>query len=118
MIKISKVKADLANSKRYLEENASDMKKGQVSSHKKKIAFLSLIHNYLKSDPDLKFITSEVSRLAKREKVIYAGYEVWSETPNTKQFKNDKDKLKFYQKENGIPKIKTQLKALRFILNQ
>lgn len=110
------LKEDSDNKNRF--DNYSGLKRGQISKMLSRIKMCNLAIQYLKSEPTETFVTMELNRLSGRKDKIMNEYDVWSKTPRPQQFKNEKEKLKFYQKELGIPKINIQIKTLRFILNK
>lgn len=68
-----------------------------------------------KSDPSEQFISDEIKRLNKRRQIINDSFLAWIPS---KYFEKEKDKLKYYEKENDVPKLKIQIKALIFILDK
>lgn len=116
MIELSKVIDQISAKRLALDETG--IKKGQVTKLKGQISFLTIVAHYLRTFPTDEFVNSELNRLNKRVKLIEADFEKW--IPN-KQYpentKGDRKKFSDYQKEMGVPKIKLQTRALRFISN-
>lgn len=82
----------------------------QYSSKRNRLEFLGQIVLYLESNPNEIFIGREIARLENRMKLIYDQFPDiggWMEA--------DKDRRKEYEKINDIPKIRRQLKVLRFL---
>jgi len=67
---------------------------------------------YLESDPSNDFVLKEIQRVNGRIQKLYDGFAHW-EPGQT--FDNDRKKLAFYLKECDVPKLRLQLRALRFI---
>jgi hypothetical protein len=127
MLEIKYLQTEIASIRKELQEdtnrrnkfeNYEGLKKGQKSKMLARVKLFNLAIEYLKSDCTEDFISSEVKRLTNRKTKIMNEYDFWAKTPRPQQFKNEKDKLKFYQKELGIPKINSQIKTLRFILDK
>lgn len=115
MIEITKIGREISELSLRLDNESKDMKRTEKNKVNKKIQFLRHVMAYLNSFPSEQFVTSEISRLSKRRQLIADSYSAWIPS---KYFEKDKDKLKEYEKENGIPKLKIQLKALKFILDK
>lgn len=82
----------------------------QESSRRNRLEFLNHIVLYLESNPEEIFIGREIGRIENRMKLIYDQF------PDIGGWQNaDKDRRKEYEKINDIPKLKKQLKVLRFI---
>ena len=100
-----------------VKTNDAKIKRQQLREKKateKRIKYLNTIKLYLETSPNSEFIKSEVYRL----KTALAVYEtrfsqsiIPSETTQSVKLRR-----KQYEKENGVPKLKTQLKNLQFIL--
>lgn len=84
--------------------------KRQESRAKKRLQFLSVVKNYIETCPDEYFIAKEIFRLENRVNLIVSQFD-------EKQYKDPKDARKKYEKEAGVPELKEQIKALRFIKN-
>lgn len=115
MIDINKVVAEL--SAKRLEFDSLKTTKG-ATRLKGQISFLHTACQYLKTFPNEEFVKSQLGRLNKRLKLIEADFEKW--IPN-KQYpedlKGDRKKFADYQKEMDVPKVKLQIRALRYISN-
>ena len=107
---------DMDNRNKY--KDYGGLKKGQRAKMLSKIKLCNLSLEYLKLGCTETFVKSEISRLTKRKTKIMNEYDIWAKTPRPQQFKNEKEKLKFYLKELGIPKLTSQIRTLRFILNK
>lgn len=82
----------------------------QESSKRTRLQFLNHIVLYLESNPDEIFLNREIGRLENRVKLIYDQFPDvggWMEA--------DKDRRREYEKINDIPKIRRQLRVLRFL---
>lgn len=90
------------------------MKARELNVARKRVAFLNICIAYLKEYPAKEFIEKEINRLENRLLLIDQNYEpAFWKTEMT--FLSDKSKFKDYQKDNGVPKLKEQIRALRFI---
>lgn len=88
------------------------LKPRQISAKKDRIELLKMVISYLESGPADDFLKKEIERLINKINLIHADFEKW--VPS-KYYVKDKDKLNDYLKMQGIPKIRTQLSALRYI---
>ena len=93
------------------------IKRQQVKFKKateKRIKYLNTIKLYLETNPSSEFLKSEVYRL----KTALAVYETrFSQSIIPSEITQSvKLRRKLYEKENSVPKLKTQLKNLQFIL--
>lgn len=112
MISINKV-VDAISDKR-LQLDGDGLKTGQINKLKGQIAFLTTASHYLRTFPTDDFVKSELKRLANRIKLIEDDFGKW--IPN-KQYPNERKKFSEYQKQMDVPKIKMQIRALKFISN-
>lgn len=112
MLDINKVVTDLSSKK--LEFDNLGNGKG-AARLKGQINFLHTVCQYLKTFPNEKFVRSELDRLNKRLKLIESDFEKW--IPN-KQYPNDRKKYADYQKQMDVPKLKLQIRAIRYISNE
>ena len=96
---------------RELNDNLGG-KQGVINRLKGQLSFLKLVVAYLESGPSDDFLKQEIDRLEARYLRIMEHYPVW--TP-TQYFEKEKDRLKEFQKLNDLPKLKLQMRALRYI---
>lgn len=115
MVEINKVVDEISRLSDNLSRDSHKMKRSEEKRELTKINFLRHVASYLNSFPSEEFIDSEIKRLEDREALINKQYPVWIPS---KYFATDKEKLKEYKKEMGVPKIKVQLRALKFIINK
>lgn len=112
MININKVVEELSRKRQELDNltttKGSTRLKGQIN-------FLTTVAHYLRSFPSEEFIHSEMGRIKNRILLFNDQYEKW--IPN-RLFKDEKEKFSEYLKEMGVPKLKLQLRALRYIANE
>lgn len=88
---------------------ASSFKKpSEASRARGRLKFLTTIQFYLEGNPTDYFISKEIQRLEKRNNLLLNEYD----ESKYIHFKNPKKK---FEEEMGIPLIRLQLKALRFI---
>lgn len=127
MIEVNYLEREIAGIRKELQEDIDKrnryedyegLKKGQKSKMLSKIKLCNLAIQYLNQGATEKFVKQEIHKLTQRKIKIMQEYDYWAKTPRPQQFKDEKEKLKFYQKELGIPKINSQIKTLRFILNK
>lgn len=84
----------------------------QLRKARKRVPFLNQCLQYLESSPEESFIKKEIARIEKiiqnvSDRFVAAGY---------KDLTAEKKARKEFLKEYGIPKMKEQLKTLKFIL--
>lgn len=115
MITINKLTEEVSTLRLLLDNDGQKMKKMERTKTANRITFLMTTITYLEQDNREEFLLKELERLNKRSQLIHDGYSDW--VPN-KYFVKEKDKLAEYLKMMDIPKLKTQIKALRFILNK
>lgn len=115
MVEINKVVDEISRLSANLSRDSHRMKRSEEKRELKKINFLRHIASYLNQFPSEQFIGSEIKRLENRRALINKQFESWIPS---KFFEKEKDKLKEYEKEMGIPKIRMQLRALKFIINK
>ena len=91
-----------------LSARKEELTKRQISRNRNRVAFLNHISMYLENNPDELYLGREIGRIENRMKLIYDQYPgEWSLV--------DKDTKKKYEQENDIPKLRLQLRVLRFI---
>jgi len=73
-----------------------------------RVVYLRMIEKYLEGDPSEFFILKEIQRIENKILKLMEGF-------NPEHYKDATEPLKKYQKEMGIPQLRLQLKALRFI---
>lgn len=115
MITINKLTEELSTLMLRLDNDGPKMKKMERTKMANRITFLRQTITYLEQDNRQEFLEKELNRLNNRVQLINDGYADWIPA---KWFEKEKDKLKEYLKEMGVPKLKTQIKALRFILDK
>jgi len=98
------------------DPNEKDMK---IKRAKNRVAFLRLCISYIESNPDPAFLEKDLARIDNRISKIMSEYKLWqTENHMPKQFKNEKEMLKWYENYQGIPDLRTRARTIRFILNQ
>jgi len=110
MKNIADVKKEIKNA-----ENTSlaDMKPAEISRHKKKLELLRFTLKYLETNPPADFMVNELGRL---ERIITAKmleFSAGERLPKKEVAKLKKE----HETKYGIPKLRTQLRTLRFILS-
>lgn len=93
-----------------LKTNPRETKRTVLGKIKNRIEFLRLIRNYLLASPTEEFVTSEIARI---ENKINATMSLF----DAKLYKDPKPAMHKYERENKIPHLREQIRALRFILN-
>ncbi len=84
--------------------------KRKESSAKKRLEFLNLVKMYIETQPDEYFVAKEIQRIENRITLMLNQFD-------KSKYKDPKEALKKYEKDSGIPELRKQLKALRFIKN-
>lgn len=115
MVKINKVVDEISRLSDNLSRDSHKMKRSEEKRELKKINFLRFVASYLNSFPSEEFVNGEIKRLENRKSMINQQFTSWIPS---KYFEKEKEKLKEYEKEMGIPKIRMQLRALKFIINK
>lgn len=88
----------------------------QKKTMKKRLEFLTFCRNYIETNPSPDFVKKESERLTNRINMFMKNYEP-PKNAETMFLKDVKAHKKAFEKEMGIPKIKTQLTTLNFLLN-
>lgn len=88
----------------------SALKQSQISRRKNRIQYLKMISTYLESGPTISYIDLEIDRIQNRIALLSNSFD-------RSQYKDPKEAFKKYEKEMGIPDLRTQLRTLRFIKN-
>jgi len=87
----------------------------EVKKLKKRITFLKTCMYYMQTEPSMEFLEKEKDRLNNR---INMFMETYVPLDSTKYMKKDLSAhKKGFEKEMGIPKIKSQLVTINFLLN-
>lgn len=87
---------------------ATSITKGKLARNKNRIEFLRIVEKYLEDAPDELYLGREIARIENRIKLIIDGVPKW-------ESKRPSDIQKEYERDNGMPHLKLQLKTLRFI---
>lgn len=93
----------------------ADLKKAQVTKIKSRIEFLKMSIAYLEQGNREEYLQEKLDKIENRITLINQSFQDWVPT---KYFEKDKDKLKEFQKEMGIPRLKLQRRALLFLLDK
>lgn len=115
MIEIRKITDEISQLRYRIDNEGIAIKKTQRTKIINRITFLTTTIAYLEQDNREEFLNSELDRLNKRVSLINKDYINWIPS---KYYEKENHKLKDYIKEMGVPKLKAQIKALRFILNK
>lgn len=93
------------------------MKKMEEKDYKKavrRLEFLKVCLRYIESGATEEFVNKEIERLTNRIGAFRDNYDTWLGFTDTDSIKGNK--LTFYEKEMGVPKLRKQISSLRFIL--
>lgn len=115
MLELNKVVDEISRLEKSLSDRSSELTRAQEKKEMSKINFLRLVCTYLKTFPSEEFVEAEIKKLNNRRNMINKNFDSWIPT---QYFEKEKDKLKEYDKQMGVPKIKAQLRALKFINNK
>lgn len=115
MVTINKLTEEVSALMLRLYNDGLKMKKMERSKITNRITFLRTTITYLEQDNREQFLEAELKRLNNRVQLINNDYEHWIPS---KYYVKENEKLKDYLKETGVPKLKLQIRALRFILNK
>lgn len=92
-------------------EQREEQKTGSAyKKHKPTLVFYRLCINYLSTNPSLEYLEKEYSRLSNRLKLIINGEPLRLDNPYQKKI------VANYHKESNTASIKSQVKALKFLL--
>lgn len=113
---VKQIEKEIVRAKTELSANLSVLKTRDFNRIQKEIEGYELCELYLRTAPSESFVLSEAERLEKRLSLID---EQYIPPPNHKmmQRKELTKAKKEYEKEYQVPKLKSQLKFLRFILD-
>lgn len=114
MISLLQVHAEMAE---ISDAKWHQLKPGQVTKLKARRTFLTLVKHYLETAPSEDFIASEKSRIDKYLKTINERFNLWVAN-NSQKSMTLKEQQKAFEKEYDIKKLKSQQRALSFILNK
>ena len=96
--------------KRLLETDRKQLKRTQVGKVLNRLEFLNIIKGYLMTSPTEEFIVSEIARIENKINATMALFD-------DKLYKDPKPAKHKFERENKIPHLRDQIRALRFILN-
>jgi hypothetical protein len=95
---------------KLLDTNPKDVKRTQLSKIKNRLEFLKVIKNYLLENPTEQFVAKEVKRIEDKINAIMSQFD-------KSAYKEPKPAMLKFERDNKIPHLRDQLKALWFILN-
>jgi hypothetical protein len=110
MITLEKLNAEIKSIESTEPKAIAAMTKRELNSMNARVIFLRFVKSYLLTDPQEKFVASEIKRLENRINALDKVYEDLPKPKDETQF------LKDYQKDNDYSHLNQQLKVLRFIL--
>lgn len=113
MRSIFELEEEIKEDRHELKSKGSAIEEDVLKNAMKSIFFKEEVVSYLKTDPTMEFIKSEIGRLTNRSTLIKKGFIDWIPTV---KYSSEESKKRAYYKEMGLPKVKTQLKALLYIL--
>jgi hypothetical protein len=114
MIKPATIKKEISDIEhRILHE---EMKPATEKKLRNKIPHLNHLIRYVESEPSPEFIKSEIERIEAKINLRMAGFD----TESIKDWaKKDFNKVKKeYEKFHEIPKLREQVRTLRYLLNE
>lgn len=104
----------ILNRKRPNDNKEKRQQSKEKNAAKKRIAYLKVIKNYIETNPSSEFVKQEIYRLTTAIDIHKNRFSISSiELSESRVIKEAKV---LYEKENGIPKLRTQLNNLKFIL--
>lgn len=95
-------------------KKTKDYKKSVVTRLKKRIEFVRTCLYYINTNPTKEFVSKEAIRIQNRINAFMETYEGLDETHMKTEVTKHRKK---FEKEMDIPKLRTQLMTLHFILN-
>lgn len=87
---------------------ATSITKNKLARNKNRIEFLRIVEKYLEDAPDELYLGREIARIENRINKITEAFD-------DSFYKDPREAMKEYEKEMGIPRLRLQLKTLRFI---
>lgn len=91
------------------------MKKGIESRLRKRIQFLHTCILYIETNPDKEYIAAQIKMVETKIELRMRGFD---ESQFKDWSKRDFSKMKkIYEKEYDIPKLKTQVSAMKFLIS-
>lgn len=88
------------------------------ASTKNKIKLLRHVKMYLETNPDKEVVERQLKLIKNEIDIIESRYGLWSKNITPVDFAKAKgNTLKYYQKLNGLPIKKAQIKTLKYILS-
>lgn len=93
-----------------LATDRAKTKRTVLSKILKRLEFLNLMKDYLTTNPTEEFVTKEINRIENRINALMALFDPTA-------YKEPKIAMHKFERDNGIPHLREQLRALRFILN-
>jgi len=109
--------SSLYNKKELSEYDRKEIKKckAAIKRDKSRQSFLKTCLLYIKTEPNEDYLKKEVDRISNRINLLMTNYTPLDDERCTKsQISTHK---KNYEKEMGVPKIRTQLTTINFLLN-
>lgn len=105
------VKTLLSEIEQLKSTDFSQLKKGQVKKIYQQISFLQTCVAYLESKPNLEYLKKEAQRLSNIVSNITSGQSNYiGKNPDRRKWRQE------YFSEVGMPKLKTHLKTVKFLL--
>ena len=88
--------------------------KAQIKAWRKRIKLLTVVKNYLDTEPSEEFVRSEYDRVKNKIALRMAEFSFGAieDKPSMAKIKHE------YEKTHNIPVMREQLKVLKFILNK
>lgn len=100
----------LSGSQGYIGKN--------MKSLNKEIRRLTLLRNFLETNPDQQYLQNQLSELKKRKARIESGFPAWNTIANASLYnRKGKSLYSAYKTEMGLPGIYAQIKNLEFLLD-
>lgn len=112
MITLQKVNTEIAE---IAATNWGDLKPGQKTRKKARLAFLKVVKMYLETSPSEEFCMVEQRRIERLIKSKQDQFDTWKLNHKGLELKELK---KLFKKEFSIDKLMSQAKALSFIINK
>lgn len=93
--------------------------KAKIARLKNQLETLRIIERYIESNPDAEYIRGSLQKLEKKLDIIMQGEVLFKNNHGISDAHNPESKklLKKYHDDCGVPVIKKQIRALRYIIN-
>ena len=109
---IADIQREIADIKHEIEN--TEMKKAAETKLRKRIAYLRTCVLYLETNPSPSFLKAEIEKVENKISLRMVGFSLDGSLGMTKSFVLKLKKA--YEKQYDVPKLREQVKTMRFLL--